>query len=166
MHKKVTVTIMAMGLMLTAAQASAERLDTNKIYFGGGIGFNDINNRFYDDDAVGFQVFAGIPLPVKTESVELSVELGYMDSGDFDRSTPFESTTSANGLWGTAVAELPLNNNNISLLGRFGLDIGDDDGLMIGAGIGIAMSQSMDLRLEYVARDHIDSLQVNLVFRQ
>ena len=159
-------TVMVIGLMLATAQAGAESLDTNKIYFGGGIGFNDLNDRYYDDDAVGFQVFAGIPLPVKTESVELSVELGYMDSGNFDRSSPFSSTTKANGLWGTAVAELPLNNNNISLLGRLGLDVGDDDGLMAGVGIGFAMSQSTDLRLEYVARDHIDSLQVNLVFRQ
>ncbi len=158
--------VIVVGLMLAATQVSAESLDTNKIYFGGGIGFNDINDNYYDDDAVGFQVFAGIPLPVKTENVKLSVELGYMDSGDFDRSTPFASTTKANGLWGTAVAELPLNNNNISLLGRLGLDIGDDDGLMAGVGIGFAMSQSMDLRLEYVARDHIDSLQLNLVFRQ
>ncbi|MDA3868393.1 MAG: outer membrane beta-barrel protein [Gammaproteobacteria bacterium] len=161
-----TVTVMVMGLMLTAAQASAESLDTNKIYLGGGIGFNDINDNYYDDDAVGFQVFAGIPLPVKTESVELSVELGYMDSGDFDRSTPSKSTRKVNGLWGAAVAELPLNNNNVSLLGRLGLDIGDDDGLMAGVGIGFAMSQKMDLRLEYVSRDHIDSLQLNLVFRQ
>ncbi len=158
--------VMVIGLMLPAVLVSAESLDTRKIYFGAGFGYNDINDRFYDDNAVGFQVFAGMPLPVKTENVKLSVELGYMDSGNFDRSSPFSSTAKANGLWGTAVAELPLNNNNVSLLGRLGLDIGDDDGIMIGAGVGFAMSQSMDLRLEYVIRDHIDSLQVNLVIRQ
>lgn len=159
-----TATVMVMGLMLTAAQANAETLDTKKVYFGAGVGFNDLDDNTYDE-AVGFQVFAGMPLPLKTENVKLSAEIGYMDSGSFERGTPFVSSTSANGLWGTAVAELPLVTNNVSLLGRVGLDIGDDDGLMIGAGVGIEVSQSMDLRLEYVIRNHVNSIQVNLVFR-
>ena len=44
--------------------------------------------------------------------------------------------------------------------------VGDDDGVMAGAGLGFEMSSTMDLRVEYVMRDSIDSFQVNLVVRQ
>jgi hypothetical protein len=63
------------------------------------------------------------------------------------------------------VADLPLN-QNVSAIGRLGLDIGDDDGVMIGFGLGFPMSQKTDLRVEYVIRDNIDSFQLNLVIRQ
>jgi len=156
--------LMVLGLMLAAAQVSAAGVDAKKIYFGGGLGLNDAN---FGDNAIGFQVFVGLPLPVKTESVKLSVEAGYMDSGNFEKNLGIfgKVKTKANGLWGTAVAELPLK-DNLSVLGRIGLDIGDDDGIMIGAGLGLKMAQNMDLRFEYVIRDTIDSLQVNLVIRQ
>lgn len=157
--------LMVLGVMLAAVQANAQNLDAGKIYFGGGLGYNDINRINYDDSAVGFQIFAGLPFAVTAENLKFSAEIGYMDSGDFNRDAPFTSTAKANGLWGTAVAELSLN-ENVSLLGRLGLDIGDDDGVMIGAGAGFAMSRKMDLRLEYVIRDNIDSLQLNLVVRQ
>ena len=159
-------TVIVVGLMLVASQVSAieesaKGIDAKQIYFGGGLGLNDAN---YSDSAIGFQVFAGLPLPIKTENVKLSVEVGYMDSGNFERNLGRVSAK-ANGLWGTAVAEIPLK-DNISAIGRIGLDIGDDDGIMIGAGIGFKMNEKMDLRAEYVIRDTIDSLQVNLVIRQ
>lgn len=107
-----------------------------------------------------------MPFPIKTDNVKLSVEVGYMDSGNFDRkqSSFGNASARANGLWGTAVASVTLK-NNLSGIGRFGLDIGDD-GIMIGAGFGLTMNEDMDLRFEYVIRDTIDSLQVNLVIRQ
>ena len=161
--------VIVVGLMLVASQVSAieesaKGIDAKQIYFGGGLGLNDAN---YSDSAIGFQVFAGLPLPVQTNNVKLSVEVGYMDSGNFERNVPFLGKVSAkaNGLWGTAVADIPLK-DNISAIGRIGLDIGDDDGIMIGAGIGFKMDEKMDLRAEYVIRDTIDSLQVNLVIRQ
>lgn len=150
-----------LGLLVAASPVYAEGVDASQIYFGAGIGFNDTNNSFNrnDNDAVGFQVFAGLPLDVNMGSAALAVEVGYMDTGDFD------SGGSANGVWSTAVASLPLS-NNLNLLGRLGYDFGDDDGVMIGAGIGIPAGNKMNVRFEYVIRDNIDSLQVNLVFRQ
>ena len=150
-----------LGLMLVTTQANAADIDTKQFYFGAGIGFNSVNNNnFYNDsDAVGFQVFAGHPLAVDMGNAELAVELGYMDTGDFDRGG------SANGLWSTAVISLALN-NDLKLLGRLGYDFGDDDGVMVGAGIGFPVASKMDMRIEYVVRDNIDSLQLNLVFRQ
>ena len=165
---------MILGLMLAASQVSAEvtnttgstgEFDTKKIYFGGGLGLNDVPNR---DGATGFQLFLGMPLPIKTDTVKIAVEAGYMDSGSFDKDgTFFDPATShkANGLWGTVLASLPMK-DNIDLIGRIGLDIGDDDGVMIGAGVGFEMSNDIDLRIEYVMRDTIDSFQLNLVVRQ
>ncbi len=51
------------------------------------------------------------------------------------------------------------------LLGRLGVDFGDDDGLMVGAGLGYAFNRQLEVRGEYVARDNIDSLQANVVYR-
>ncbi len=150
-----------LGLLLIATQATAADLNTKQIYFGAGIGFNSVNNNnFYNNsNAVGFQVFAGLPLAVNMGSADLAVEVGYMDTGNFDRGG------SANGLWSTAVVSLPLN-NDIKLLGRLGYDFGDDDGAMVGAGVGFPLASKTDMRIEYVVRDHIDSLQANFVFRQ
>jgi opacity protein-like surface antigen len=153
-----------LGLFLAATQAQAADMSAKQIYFGAGVGFNsiDYNNNFNnnnDNDAVGFQLFAGLPLAVDLGSAKLAVEVGYMDTGNFDHGG------SANGIWSTAVAGYSLN-KSIELLGRLGYDFGDDDGLMAGAGVGFALASKIDMRVEYVVRDHIDSLQANLVFHQ
>lgn len=156
--------LMCVALQSVAKEESNKGIDTGQIYFGGGLGFNDAN---FGDNAIGFQIFAGMPLPVKTDVMNLSVEVGYMDSGNFEKNFPLvgKVRTKANGLWGTAVANIPMN-KQVDLIGRIGLDIGDDDGIMIGAGVGFDINRTMDLRVEYVIRDTIDSLQVNLVIRQ
>lgn len=153
-----------------AAEDSKALIDTNKIYFGGGLGFNSLSGVDFGD-ALGFQFFAGYQLPVNMDTGELSVELGYMDSGDFDESVStsgfrtFSGEASANGLWVNGVIDYPLQ-DKLSVVGRVGLDLGDDDGVMLGAGLGFQLNEKMDVRAEYVIRDHIDSLQVNLVIRQ
>jgi len=154
-------TILVLGLLVATSSVYAQNFDTKQIYFGGGLGYNSVNNNsFYNNsDAVGFQVFAGLPLAVNMGSAALAVEVGYMDTGNFDRGG------SANGLWSTAVASVPLN-NKLKLVGRLGYDFGDDDGVMIGGGVGFPVANKMDMRVEYVVRDHIDSLQANLVIYQ
>jgi opacity protein-like surface antigen len=148
-----------LGLLLLVTQVNAADVSTRQIYFGAGIGFNSVDDNYYNNsDAVGLQLFAGLPLETKLSSADLAVELGYMDTGDFDRGG------SADGVWTTLVASLPMN-NDLKLLGRLGYDFGDDDGLMVGAGVGIPLSNGMDIRVEYVIRDHIDSFQINLVYR-
>lgn len=56
---------MLLSVLLAASQANAAGLDAKQIYFGGGLGYNDIG---FGDNAVGFQLFAGLPLPVKVGS--------------------------------------------------------------------------------------------------
>jgi len=148
--------------MLFTFHVQAEGLDANKLYLGGGLGYNDIGY----DEALGFQLFAGLPIPVKMGKARLLGEVGYMDSGNFDRNVGGSGTSSAKaqGIWANAVIEIPVG-EKINLLARAGLDFGDDDGLMIGGGIGIPAGNQMDIRFEYVVRENIDSLQANLVIR-
>ena len=165
MNKMVIVlSLMLVALQVTAKEEPAKGIDSRQIYFGGGLGFNDAN---FGDHAIGFQIFAGLPLAIKTDNIKMAVEVGYMDSGSFEKNNPVfgKVSTKANGLWGTAVATVPLQ-DEMSLIGRFGLDVGDDDGIMIGAGVGFNLTNKMDLRVEYVIRDTIDSLQLNLLIRQ
>ena len=70
----------------------------------------------------------------------------------------------AKGVWSTAVISYPVN-GKLSVLGRAGLDFGDDDGFMFGAGMGYQANEKLEMRGEYVVRDNIDSLQFNVVIR-
>jgi len=155
--------IFVLSLLVAASSVHAQGIDAKKIYFGAGVGLNDASGF---DSAIGFQVFAGLPLAVDLGKANLAVEVGYMDTGNMDfKAGPFSGSAKANGLWSTAVFSLPLQ-TSLDLVGRIGYDFGDDDGLMIGGGIGMSLANNMDLRFEYVIRDNIDSLQANLVIRQ
>lgn len=158
--------------MLCAFNANAAGVNVKDIYFGGGLGLNSLST-FELSDGLGYQFFAGYDLPVKMGKGTLSIEAGYMDSGDVEFLTvpalpPFFAggtiEVKFKGLWGNAVYSLPLK-NNLSLLGRVGLDIGDDDGIMIGAGMGFQLDKKMEIRAEYVIRDIINSLQLNVIMR-
>lgn len=158
--RKLTVLIMAM--LLTGYVQAANK---NDIYFGGGLGLNSVDSLAFSD-GIGYQIFGGYDLPVRMGKGTLAIEAGYMDSGDIDYGVSWWGTPTirAKGLWGNAVFSLPLQ-NKLSLLARAGLDIGDDDGLMIGAGFGLKINNRMEIRGEYVMRDIVDSLQFNLIMR-
>lgn len=153
--------------MLVASYSHAA-FDMNKVYYGGGLSSNSAANA---SGGTGFQFFGGYPLPVKVPKGKLAVEVGYMDTGDM--TTPdvnFGFITipgidlSASGLWGNAVYTMPLQ-KNLDLIGRAGLDLGDDDGFMYGVGVGYKFNPKMELRGEYVLRGYTDSLQVNFVMK-
>src|SRR6266699_6533366 len=58
---------------------------------------------------------------------------------------------SASGLWTSGVVRY-LVAPNVELIGRAGLDFGDDDGLLFGIGAGYIVNRNLKLRLEFVAR--------------
>ena len=138
---------------------------SDKIYFGGGLGFNSLSGIDLSD-GMGFQFFGGYDLPVKMGKGKLSLEVGYMDSGNMEFGNIFgiPIEVKATGLWGNAVFSLPVQ-AKLNVVARAGLDIGDDDGFMFGAGLGFNLNPKMELRGEYVMRDTVDSLQVNFVMR-
>jgi len=148
-----------------AAQTTGGGLNTRQLYVGGGLGFNSVTNS---DTGVGFQFFGGYHAGRIANNLEGDIEIGYMDTGDMDVSvnTPFGSVTAnarAKGLWATGVARYALN-PQLDLIGRAGFDFGDDDGFMAGVGLGYNLSRQSQLRGEYVARDNVDSIQVNITF--
>jgi hypothetical protein len=151
--------IILIAMLVTSFSHAA--VDSEKIYFGGGLSLNSLSGLDLSD-GTGFQFFGGYELPVYMGDGKLSAEVGYMDSGDMAVGPFFE--TDANGVWVNAVFTLPLQ-NKMNLIGRAGLDLGDDDGLMLGGGVGFQLDSKMQLRTEYVIRDNVDSLQFNLVFK-
>jgi hypothetical protein len=132
-------------------------LDRNQFSIGGGISSNSIDTRKNDENnEIGFQLFGAYHLPGVNlmDGVGSSVEFGLMDYG-FRR----DST----GIWATFTVD-GLISGDVGWLARAGLDIGDDSGLMMGAGISFLIDLKSDLRFEYVVRDDVDSWQVNYLY--
>ncbi|MHB1951950.1 MAG: outer membrane beta-barrel protein, partial [Acidiferrobacteraceae bacterium] len=138
-------------------------------YLGAGLNENSVSGW---GTATGFQVFGGYDFGringrARTP-IDFSMEAGYMNTGDFQRlqDTPYGPVVVSNryqGPWINGVFSLPVN-QEVSLLGRVGVDAGDDSGLMGGLGVGINLNRQMQVRFEYVSRQTVDSLQANLVF--
>ena len=164
--KTLKLIVAATALFVTTAQAE-EIIDVDAIYVGGGLSSNSASGL---DSAMGYQIFAGMPLNIDLSNVKSALEVGYMDSGKMEAcvNVPFFGNVcagdNATGLWANYVAAMPIN-EQVDLIGRIGLDFGDDDGLMYGVGAGFGINKQVDVRGEYVVRDNINSLQVNLVYR-
>ena len=152
----IAVALVATGLSSVAA---AQGFDNRRLFFGGGLAQNSISNF---DNATGFQIFGGYNFPAIVRNFYVDAEAGYMDTGKFKRTAPTVETK-FNGLWGSGVARY-LVAPQWELLGRLGYDFGDDDGVMVGIGGGYILNKNLKLRLEYVSRDTVDSLQFNVVF--
>lgn len=148
---------------LAAAQSS---LSMDDAWIGGGLNQNSLSGW---DSAMGFQFFGGLDLSSlvgENSAFGLAAEVGYWDSGEFETSSAWFGTITADasGLWTTAVASWSFT-PEFYALGRAGLDFGDDDGLMIGGGAGYRITDQLDVRGEMVMRDNIDSLQANVLYR-
>jgi len=145
---------------LVSAPAAANQ-DLENFYMGGGISNNSASGL---DSAFGAQVFGGYNFGQLLGEASVMAEVGYMNTGNMRRRHSNTGSVSAQGLWTTGVVSLPLT-GHWHLLGRAGLDFGDDDGIMVGIGAGYRITQQLDLRGELVARDRTDSFQFNLAYR-
>jgi len=149
--------IALIGMALSSV-AVAQGLDTSKLFFGAGLSSNDVSGS---DSATGYQIFGGYGFGEVTPKVFIDAEVGYMNTGNMTRRG---GNVKANGLWANGVGRLMLA-PSIELIGRLGMDFGDDDGLMAGIGVGFLLTRSLKLRLEFVQRDNVDSVQLNFVFQ-
>ena len=150
----------AIGLigMALSSVALAQGFDTSKLFFGAGLSSNDVSGS---DSATGYQIFGGYGFGEVTPKVFIDAEVGYMNTGNMTRRG---GNVKANGLWANGVGRLMLA-PSIELIGRLGMDFGDDDGLMAGIGAGVLLSKNFKLRLEFVQRDNVNSVQFNFVFQ-
>lgn len=147
------------GVSVTPVLADEHQplLDRNLFSIGVGISSNSIDDDDNDeDDEIGFQFFGAYDLTQVNlmEGVKSSVEFGLTDYG-FKR----DST----GIWATYTVD-GIISGELGWLARAGLDIGDDNGLMVGAGVSYASDERTELRFEYVARDEVDSLEFNFLY--
>ena len=88
------------------------------------------------------------------EGVNSSIEFGFADFGFDDDDT---------GIWASYVVDATIT-GKLGWLAQAGLDIGDDSGLLVGAGIKAMLNEKSDLRFEYIKRDEVDSLQINFLY--
>ncbi len=150
------VMITASGYSLAETKKKAPLLDRNDFSIGAGLSINSVDGPV--DDEVGFQFFGAYELNNVNlmEGVRSSIEAGYMDYG-FDGAD-------ADGIWATFVVGGDIS-GSVNWLARAGFDFGDDSGLMVGAGLGAELDKRTRLRFEYVIRDELDSIQLNLVYK-
>lgn len=159
--------VIVLFTLLACSSAQAEVFNTNKLYLGGGLASNSLQNF---DDAIGYQIFSGYELDIEQIPFLNAVELGYTESGEFEfdlnlpgSPTSISGSVESAGIWAAAVLDYNID-DSFGILGRLGYDFGDDDGLLFGLGLEYKMSPSISLRGEYVQRDEIESLQINLVY--
>lgn len=158
MLKTIRAAVIGLIAMALSTVAVAQGLDTSKLFFGAGLSSNDVSGS---DNATGFQIFGGYGFGEVTKNVFIDAEVGYMDTG---KMTKGGVNVDAKGLWANGVGRLMVT-PSVELIGRLGLDFGDDDGFMAGIGAGLLVTKNFKLRLEFVQRDDVNSVQFNFVFQ-
>lgn len=167
-RKNLSMLIAAGALAATPMIAGAQQQQqqpqrfADQLYFGAGATWNDLDQSGWDD-ALGFQLFVGWDPGFMLGRINGALEVGYMSSGDFDRDID-RRKVDFQGVWANAVGRVPIA-QDWHALARIGADFGDDDGPMFGVGVGYNATPAVDIRGEYVMRDEIDSLQLNLTWR-
>lgn len=157
--------LMFLSPVATAADSASITLKASSFYLGGGIGFNTASGG----NGTGAQILGGYLFDFKLNgNISTAIELGYMNSGKFDVKNFSNDATArvndeAKGVWLNVVETFPIG-NRVEGLVRLGFDFGDDDGLMAGTGLGYYFNPNWFLRSEVVVRDHINSLQFNLLY--
>ena len=150
------IMVLTLGTVLTQAHAQENKplLERNQFSIGVGISNNEISSP--DEDDTGFQFFGAYDLDHVNlmEGVDSSVEFGFIDFG-FDEDDI--------GIWASYVVDGAIS-GRVGWLAQAGIDIGDDSGLLVGAGLKFMLDDKSDLRFEYVKRDEVDSLQINFLY--
>jgi len=153
---------LAIGL---SSVASAQSFDTKNLFFGGGLSQNKISGG--SGSGMGYQFLGGYTFGQVAPQMRVDAEVGYQDA-TVKACDPFGFGICGNahvkGLWATGVARYRVA-PQIDLIGRAGLDFGDDDGFMWGVGGGYLLNRNSQLRLEYVVRQNVNSLQFNFVYQ-
>ena len=161
--KKVTGLFVFVALaMLVHVEAQAEGVDAKQFFIGGGLGFNSLPGA---GSATGFQLIGGYEFKTKlNEDITSALELGYMDTGNFENINNTTKSDDVSGVWVAMLESVPLSRKT-DMLVRLGFDFGDDDGLLLGTGLQYKFTTKIAMRMEYVARQHVNSLQANVLFK-
>ena len=155
--------VFLLALMSLVPNVNAEStVNVKNFYVGAGLGFNSLPGF---GSARGLQFFGGYDFDFKlNEDISTAVEIGYMGSGDFDQYKGPNSNEDAKGLWAAVLESVPLSSKT-DMLVRLGFDLGDDDGFLLGTGMQYKFNTKLAFRMEYIARQNINSLQANVLFK-
>lgn len=172
MKLRLVTALLASTLLASVAHAHCMQ---GKYYLGGGVGLNSSSNY---GNTNGYQFLGGYCTDVnfKSHKAKTSVEMGYMTSGQFSRDVTqrtggngpnareFTSTESVtySGAWVSGVAEYKFR-PELHLLARIGYDMGDDNGVFFGAGVGFNITRWAQIRAEMVSKSTVDSMQLNWI---
>lgn len=164
--------ILVFGVLACITGMANAHCMKNKYYMGAGMGINSTQDF---SNTAGYQIFAGYCLDFnfKSPRSKTSVEVGYMDSGDFqkdqdifagnpNRSSIVEVNKSYSSVWMAGLAEYKFD-NKMHVMGRVGLDVGDQTGVLFGGGAGYNVTKYAQIRAEYVLHDEVDSFQLNWI---
>lgn len=128
------------------------------------LGQHVFDSPFSNDNrsATGFGLFVGYELENAINDVRSTVEVGYTQTDDFYR----DSDTDITSFWVAGVLQkrLPELNPNFFVVGRFGLDLGDDDGLLMGFGVAMQHQANIATRAEFINKDTTKVYQLSLLF--
>jgi len=153
--------VLAMMSMVPSVNAESV-INAKRIYVGGGLGFNSLPGY---GSARGFQFIGGYDFAFKlNEDISSALEIGYMASGDFDWYKGSGNNENVKGLWASMVESVPLSSKT-DMLVRLGYDFGDDDGFLMGTGMQYKFDTKLSFRMEYVARQNVNSLQANVLVK-
>lgn len=165
---KTDINTLVLGMDYSFGEAPLRRpsntaLDTRRLYYGTGLSVNTLVNTRW---GVGAQVLTGYDTGLAVGRMALDVELGYLNTGNmkFDTQIGSRVATRAAGVWLSSVARV-LVRHGWEALGRLGGDFGDDAGLLLGVGAAVELTGEVKLRVEYVLRENIDALQLNVIYR-
>ena len=149
----------ALALASAPAMSTTYEINSAKFYGGAGLTFNTLGIG----NATGLQIFAGYKFDAKINTdISSALEVGFMNTGNFNNQY-FGGSSSAQGVWASLVESVPVT-NKIDANIRAGADFGDDDGFLVGAGMGYHIDNRTDFRTEYVVRNNINSFQFNVLF--
>jgi opacity protein-like surface antigen len=165
--------IIVLGMLVFTTGAASAHCMQNKYYVGAGMGINSTQD--FTSSTAGYQIFAGYCLDFnfKSPRSKTSVEVGYMDSGEFEkdqdifannpnRSSIVEVNKSYSSVWLAGLAEYKFD-NKMHIMGRLGLDVGDQTGVLFGGGVGYNVTKYAQIRAEYILHDEVDSFQLNWI---
>ncbi len=162
MKKIVGLSVLITWAMVTPVQAQLEGLDAERFYVGAGLTFNSLPDV---GSARGLQLIGGYEFEYKiNDDITSALEIGLMDTGDFESINKPGKADDVSGLWISTLQSVPLSSKT-DMLARLGYDFGDDDGLLLGMGMQYKFDTKVALRMEYIAREHMTSLQVNVRFK-
>ena len=161
MPKLLRAVALGLAAMVFSSAAAGQGFDLRRLFFGAGLSLNTVSGS---DDGAGSQIFGGYNFPAIAPKLYVDAEAGYLDTGKLERRcTQGICDARAKGHWANGVLRY-LVTPSVELIGRVGVDFGDDDGLMIGIGAGYIANAHVKVRFELVQRDDVTSVQFNVVF--